>query len=192
MLETLDVTVPHLPEDAPRYLMGVGTPDDILSAVERGIDMFDCVIPNAGRPHRARLYCSGIHNLRNARFADDPRPLDPLRLPSLHEAQPSLSPSSVSRRGNARSDAAHLAQSDLLSDPDARHPVVDQSWSTLHPMLQPARRLGDTGDLCDDRHTILRTPYAARSSRRLIQPSPTTRCWSGWPIPAPASTTSCG
>ena len=78
MLETLDITVPHLPEDAPRYLMGVGTPDDLLSAVERGIDMFDCVIPTrAGRTARAYT-ASGIHNLRNASFADDARPLDPV------------------------------------------------------------------------------------------------------------------
>jgi queuine tRNA-ribosyltransferase len=77
MLETLEVTVPHLPEDAPRYLMGVGTPDDILCAVARGIDMFDCVIPTrAGRTARAYT-ASGVHNLRNARFADDPAPLDP-------------------------------------------------------------------------------------------------------------------
>ena len=77
MLETLDVTVPHLPEDAPRYLMGVGTPDDILSAVARGIDMFDCVIPTrAGRTARAYT-ASGVYNLRNARFAADSGPLDP-------------------------------------------------------------------------------------------------------------------
>jgi queuine tRNA-ribosyltransferase len=77
MLETLDATVPHLPEIAPRYLMGVGTPDDILNAVARGIDMFDCVIPTrAGRTARAYT-ASGVHNLRNARFADDPAPLDP-------------------------------------------------------------------------------------------------------------------
>lgn len=77
MLAVLDATVPHLPEEAPRYLMGVGTPDDILGAVERGIDMFDCVIPTrAGRT--ARAYTStGVHNLRNARFADDAAPLDP-------------------------------------------------------------------------------------------------------------------
>jgi queuine tRNA-ribosyltransferase len=76
MHEILDATVPNLPEQAPRYLMGVGTPSDILSAVERGIDMFDCVIPTrAGRT--ARAYTStGVHNLRNARFADDPAPLD--------------------------------------------------------------------------------------------------------------------
>ncbi len=77
MLRTLDVTVPNLPHGAPRYLMGVGTPDDILSAVERGIDMFDCVIPTrAGRTARAYT-TAGVHNLRNARFADDPAPLDP-------------------------------------------------------------------------------------------------------------------
>lgn len=77
MLQTLDITVPHLPEEAPRYLMGVGTPDDILCAVERGIDMFDCVIPTrAGRTARAYT-ASGVHNLRNARFADDPAPLEP-------------------------------------------------------------------------------------------------------------------
>jgi queuine tRNA-ribosyltransferase len=77
MLNTLDGTIPYLPSEAPRYLMGVGTPDDILSAVERGIDMFDCVIPTrAGRTARAYT-ATGVYNLRNARFADDPAPLDP-------------------------------------------------------------------------------------------------------------------
>ena len=73
----LDATVPFLPNDRPRYLMGVGTPDDLIGAVQRGIDMFDCVIPTrAGRT--ARAYTSqGVFNLRNARFADDDRPLDP-------------------------------------------------------------------------------------------------------------------
>jgi queuine tRNA-ribosyltransferase len=72
----LDATVPYLPTDAPRYLMGVGTPDDLIGAVQRGIDMFDCVIPTrAGRT--ARAYTSrGVFNLRNARFADDAAPLD--------------------------------------------------------------------------------------------------------------------
>jgi queuine tRNA-ribosyltransferase len=72
----LEATVPHLPADAPRYLMGVGTPDDLVGAVQRGIDVFDCVIPTrAGRT--ARAYTSrGVFNLRNARFAGDPAPLD--------------------------------------------------------------------------------------------------------------------
>jgi len=77
MLSTLDVTVPALPTDSPRYLMGVGTPDDILAAVQRGIDMFDCVIPTrAGRTARAYT-ASGVRNMKNARYADDPTPLDP-------------------------------------------------------------------------------------------------------------------
>jgi queuine tRNA-ribosyltransferase len=73
----LDATIPHLSESAPRYLMGVGTPDDIMGAAQRGVDMFDCVIPTrAGRT--ARAYTSaGVSNLRNARFATDPLPLDP-------------------------------------------------------------------------------------------------------------------
>jgi queuine tRNA-ribosyltransferase len=74
----LDATVPLLPHDRPRYLMGVGTPDDIIGAVMRGIDMFDCVIPTrAGRTGRAYT-SAGVLNLRNARFADDARPLDSL------------------------------------------------------------------------------------------------------------------
>ena len=73
----LDATMPYLPNDAPRYLMGVGTPDDIIGAVRRGVDMFDCVIPTrAGRTARAYTSC-GVFNLRNARFAEDTLPLDP-------------------------------------------------------------------------------------------------------------------
>jgi queuine tRNA-ribosyltransferase len=77
MLSVLDTTLLHLPEDSPRYLMGVGTPDDILAAVALGVDMFDCVIPTrAGRT--ARAYTSGgVRNLRNARYAADFSPLDP-------------------------------------------------------------------------------------------------------------------
>ena len=77
MFGVLDATVPYLPANKPRYLMGVGTPNDIVGAVQRGIDMFDCVIPTrAGRTARAYT-ASGVFNLRNARFADDPAPLDP-------------------------------------------------------------------------------------------------------------------
>src|ERR1700729_938267 len=77
ILRMIDITVPHLPADRPRYLMGVGTPDDIIGAVMRGIDMFDCVMPTrAGRTARA-FTSLGVFNLRNARFADDAGPLDP-------------------------------------------------------------------------------------------------------------------
>ncbi|MGH7152858.1 MAG: tRNA guanosine(34) transglycosylase Tgt [Acetobacteraceae bacterium] len=76
MFDVLDAIVPLLPQAAPRYLMGVGTPDDIVGAVLRGIDMFDCVIPTrSGRMARAYT-CDGVRNLRNARYADDAAPLD--------------------------------------------------------------------------------------------------------------------
>ena len=77
MFEVLDVTMPALPTDVPRYLMGVGKPDDIVGAVERGIDMFDCVLPTrSGRTAQAFTW-DGPLNLRNARHAEDPAPLDP-------------------------------------------------------------------------------------------------------------------
>ena len=76
MFDVLDAAVPHLPDSHPRYLMGVGTPADLVGAVARGIDMFDCVMPTrAGRT--ARAYTSGgVLNLRNARHASDAGPLD--------------------------------------------------------------------------------------------------------------------
>jgi queuine tRNA-ribosyltransferase len=76
MFETLDATVPHLPSDRPRYLMGVGKPDDIAGAVLRGIDMFDCVIPTRSGRNAQAFTRQGALNLRNARHADDPAPLD--------------------------------------------------------------------------------------------------------------------
>ena len=72
-----EATVPFLPEDRPRYLMGVGKPADLVGAVKRGIDMFDCVLPTrSGRTAQA-FTRAGTLNLRNARHADDPAPLDP-------------------------------------------------------------------------------------------------------------------
>jgi queuine tRNA-ribosyltransferase len=76
MLEMLETTCPELPADKPRYLMGVGTPDDILKSVARGIDMFDCVMPTRAGRHGLAYTKRGKVNLRNARHADDPRPLD--------------------------------------------------------------------------------------------------------------------
>jgi queuine tRNA-ribosyltransferase len=76
MLGMIEATVPHLPEDRPRYLMGVGTPEDLLQAVRRGIDMFDCVMPTRNGRHGVAFTRFGQINLRNARHADDPRPLD--------------------------------------------------------------------------------------------------------------------
>ncbi len=76
MLAVLDGTVPRLPPERPRYLMGVGRPEDIVGAVARGIDLFDCVVPTrSGRTGQA-FVPGGTINLRNARHAEDPRPLD--------------------------------------------------------------------------------------------------------------------
>jgi queuine tRNA-ribosyltransferase len=76
MLAMIDEVAPILPQDRPRYLMGVGTPDDILEAITRGIDMFDCVLPTRNGRHGHAFTRRGPVNLRNARHADDPRPLD--------------------------------------------------------------------------------------------------------------------
>jgi queuine tRNA-ribosyltransferase len=77
MFEVLDHAPGLLPEDRPRYLMGVGKPDDIVGAVQRGVDMFDCVLPTrSGRTGQAQTRMGAI-NIKNARHADDPRPLDP-------------------------------------------------------------------------------------------------------------------
>ena len=76
MLAMVETVVPYLPTGKPRYLMGVGTPDDLVQSVVRGIDMFDCVLPTRAGRHGMAYTRFGRLNLRNARFADDPRPLD--------------------------------------------------------------------------------------------------------------------
>ncbi|BBD96888.1 tRNA guanosine(34) transglycosylase Tgt [Sphingobium amiense] len=77
MFATLDFAPAMLPEDRPRYLMGVGKPDDIVGAVERGIDMFDCVLPTRSGRNGQAFTWAGPLNIRNARFAEDREPLDP-------------------------------------------------------------------------------------------------------------------
>ncbi|OPB29739.1 tRNA-guanine transglycosylase [Bartonella sp. WD12.1] len=77
MMAVLDATCSILPENKPRYLMGVGTPDDILKSVARGIDMFDCVLPTRAGRHGLAFTRFGRVNLRNARYAEDSCPLDP-------------------------------------------------------------------------------------------------------------------
>jgi queuine tRNA-ribosyltransferase len=76
MFETLDATVPHLPAERPHYLMGVGKSDDIVGAVLRGIDMFDCVLPTRSGRNGQAFTRNGTLNLRNARHAEDASPLD--------------------------------------------------------------------------------------------------------------------
>ena len=76
MLSMIDIVAPEMPKIKPRYLMGVGTPDDLIEAVWRGIDMFDCVMPTRNGRHGVAFTRYGPVNLKNARHADDPRPLD--------------------------------------------------------------------------------------------------------------------
>jgi queuine tRNA-ribosyltransferase len=76
MLATLEVTVPLLPGDKPRYLMGVGTPQDLLTCIARGVDMFDCALPTRVARHGAALTRAGQINLRNAMYATDPAPIE--------------------------------------------------------------------------------------------------------------------
>lgn len=76
MLGALEATVPHLPEDRPRYLMGVGKPIDLVESVWRGVDMFDCVLPTRSGRHGQAWTDAGPINITNARFAEDLTPLD--------------------------------------------------------------------------------------------------------------------
>ena len=76
MLEMIETVEPLLPTSKPRYLMGVGTPDDLLESLSRGVDMFDCVMPTRAGRHGLVFTRHGRMNLRNARYADDPRPID--------------------------------------------------------------------------------------------------------------------
>ena len=113
MLETLGKTVPEMPEDKPRYLMGVGTPQDIILSVARGIDMFDCVMPTRSGRHGQAFTQEGKINLRNARFANDPRPLD----------EASSCPAS---RDYSRAYLHHLIKSQEYLGP------MLLSWANLH------------------------------------------------------------
>lgn len=72
---TLDFTMPMMPQDKPRYLMGVGDPDDLCEAITRGVDIFDCVMPTRIARHGAALTLDGRVNMRNARYKDDPAPI---------------------------------------------------------------------------------------------------------------------
>ena len=77
MFETTDWLAPQLPAGKPRYFMGIGDPEGILETIEAGVDMFDCVLPTRTARTGSALTWEGRLNLRNARFARDPGPLDP-------------------------------------------------------------------------------------------------------------------
>lgn len=133
MFRVLDVTVPHLPDDAPRYLMGVGKPGDLVGAVMRGIDMFDCVLPSrSGRTGQAQTR-RGPVNLRNARHTADPRPLDPdCTCPAC--------------TGYSRAYLHHLQKTDEILGP------MLLTWHNLHyyqELMAGLRGAVETGTLAD-------------------------------------------
>ena len=124
MFATLDLTVPMLPADRPRYLMGVGRPADIIGAVRRGIDMFDCVMPTrAGRTAQA-FTRRGELNLRNARHRDDARPIDE------HCACPAC-------RSHSRAYLHHLIRSEEILG------AMLLTWHNLHYYQDIMRGLRD-------------------------------------------------
>jgi queuine tRNA-ribosyltransferase len=152
---TLSATTPLLPEGAPRYLMGVGKPADIVAAVARGIDMFDCVLPTrSGRTAQAWTR-QGPLNLRNARFAEDEGPLDPeCGCPTC--------------RGHSRAYVHHLVKAGeilgamLLTQHnlhyyqdvmrDMRAAIADGRFGAFHDafMASPASRVGATSKEAED------------------------------------------
>lgn len=133
MFRVLEATTPHLPDDAPRYLMGVGKPGDLVGAVMRGIDMFDCVLPSrSGRTGQAQTRRGPI-NLRNARHAADPRPLD------ADCACPACT-------GYSRAYLHHLQKADEILGP------MLLTWHNLHyyqELMAGLRGAVETGTLAD-------------------------------------------
>ena len=106
MYRILDATVPHLPADRPRYLMGVGRPEDLLEAVARGIDLFDCVMPTRNGRNAMAFTDAGPIRLRNLQYERDPRPLEEgCPCPACRRSR-ALYPPSFHGRGDARPDPA--------------------------------------------------------------------------------------
>ena len=119
--EVLQHIVPRMPAAAPRYLMGVGKPEDIVSAVAAGIDMFDCVLPTRNARNGHLFTRSGVVRIRNSSYRTDIRPLDRgMRLLYLPPLQPCLPASPRQVRGDPRCPAEYPPQPDLLPGPDGR------------------------------------------------------------------------
>ena len=135
MFETLASTTPLLPPTRPRYLMGVGTPSDIVGAVERGIDMFDCVMPTRSGRHGQAFIWAGKLNMRNAAHIEDARPRRNERLPGRARLLPGLYPSSPARGRVSRANDPQLGQHPFL-------PGVDGGHSPVHPRTQICRARG--------------------------------------------------
>lgn len=110
MYHILDEVVPYLPKDKPTYLMGVGTPANILEGVERGIDFFDCVYPSRNGRHGHVYTNHGKMNLFNQKYELDPRPIEEAASAGVPSLQQSLHPSSAESKRDARHAALCSAQ----------------------------------------------------------------------------------
>ncbi len=120
MFGVLDHAPAMLPEDKPRYLMGVGKPDDIVGAVKRGVDMMDCVLPSRSGRTGQVFTRRGVLNIKNARHQDDPRPLDQdCACPACRNYSRAYLHHVFRAQEIISSDAADLAQPALLSGPDS-------------------------------------------------------------------------
>ena len=120
MLDTVAVATSVLPEDRPRYLMGVGTPEDLLEAIARGIDMFDCVMPTRSGRHNQAFTWGGRLNLRNAQLCRGRKPARCGKCLSRRAILPRLSASSGEMRRGARRHALELGECAFLSGADGR------------------------------------------------------------------------
>jgi queuine tRNA-ribosyltransferase len=137
MLETLATTTTLLPEDRPRYLMGVGTPLDLVNAVAEGVDMFDCVMPTRSGRHGQAFTWAGKLNLRNAAFAEDMRPLD----------ETSTSPAA---RDYSRAYLHHLFKANELLGPMLTSWANIQFYQDLMAAIRLAIEEGRFEALADD------------------------------------------
>ncbi|MGH6836360.1 MAG: tRNA guanosine(34) transglycosylase Tgt [Methylocella sp.] len=144
MLAIIDCVLPWLPCGKPRYLMGVGTPDDLLEAVSRGIDMFDCVLPTRAGRHGLAYTRAGRLNLRNARHAGDPSAVDALS-------------SSAAARTYSRAYLHHLVKSGEILGMMLLTEINLAYYQDLMEEMRGAIAAGRFGDFCDAAKTAWRS-----------------------------------
>ena len=135
---TIERTTSLLPVDKPRYLMGVGTPIDILNAVQRGVDMFDCVLPTRNARNSQVFTSEGVLNLLNAKFNEDFRPIDEAcgcTVCATHTREPTQGTRLKANREILASRIATYHNLWLLQSANAVHPRCSESrnfWRILH------------------------------------------------------------
>ena len=118
MYRIIEAVEPHMPADKPRYLMGVGTPVNILEAVYRGVDFFDCVMPSRNARHGNLFTWKGKLNVLNEKFIMDDKPIDGLSVPCLPQVFKGIYPPSVQGARVARNASVRAAQPIFLQRAD--------------------------------------------------------------------------